>query len=101
MDVLGKDGAEFAKMLNNIDGYEFDYKKMNKLYENMSEEAYSMAESVRNVTAPDEEVFKYNNMDLGAFATMKGYDAINAQGHGVSGSYTVILNRSKLIIRGE
>ena len=27
-----------------------------------------------------------------------GYDAINAEKHGATGSYTVILNRTKLII---
>lgn len=37
--------------------------------------------------------------DVGAYAAAKGYDAINAEGHGASGSYTVILNRTKLIIR--
>lgn len=37
--------------------------------------------------------------DMGSFAASKGYDAINAGGHGESGSYTVILNRTKLIIR--
>lgn len=29
---------------------------------------------------------------------MRGYDAINAEGHGESGSYTVILNRTKTVI---
>lgn len=37
--------------------------------------------------------------DKGSFAAMLGYDAINAVGHGESGSYTVILNRTKVIIR--
>ena len=37
--------------------------------------------------------------DVGAFAAAKGYDAINAEGHGESGSYTVVLNRTKLIIK--
>lgn len=37
--------------------------------------------------------------DVGSFAASKGYDAINATGHGASGSYTVILNRTKLIIK--
>ena len=41
------------------------------------------------------------NMDIGAYAALKGYDAINAEGHGESGSYTVILNRSKAIILDE
>ena len=39
------------------------------------------------------------DMDIGAFAAARGYDAINAVGHGASGSYTVVLNRTKLIIR--
>ena len=39
--------------------------------------------------------------DAGSIATMLGYDAINAEGHGQSGSYTVILNRTKVIIKGE
>lgn len=39
--------------------------------------------------------------DLGVFAATLGYDAINAEGHGESGSYTVVLNRTKLIIQGD
>lgn len=38
--------------------------------------------------------------DLGVFAAVLGYDAINAEGHGESDSYTVVLNRTKLIIQG-
>lgn len=37
--------------------------------------------------------------DLGVFAAVLGYDAINAAGHGASSSYTVVLNRTKLIIK--
>lgn len=37
--------------------------------------------------------------DVGSVAAAHGYDAINAEGHGESGSYTVVLNRTKLIIR--
>ena len=37
--------------------------------------------------------------DYGTLAAAMGYDAINAEGHGASGSYTVILNRTKLIIK--
>lgn len=37
--------------------------------------------------------------DIGSFATALGYDAINAEGHGLSGSYTVILNRTKVIFK--
>ena len=42
---------------------------------------------------------KYN--DIGSYAAAKGYDAINAEGHGQSGSYTVILNRTKVIIKED
>lgn len=48
-----------------------------------------------------EITFENMNMDIGAYAALKGYDAINAEGHGESGSYTVILNRSKAIILDE
>lgn len=36
--------------------------------------------------------------DYGALAASWGYDAINAQGHGATNSYTVVLNRTKLIL---
>jgi hypothetical protein len=36
--------------------------------------------------------------DVGVLAAEMGYDAINAVGHGQSGSYTVILNRTKIIL---
>ena len=39
--------------------------------------------------------------DYGVLAAMLGYDAINAVGHGESKSYTVVLNRTKLIISEE
>lgn len=39
------------------------------------------------------------SLDDGSKAAAMGYDAINAEGHGASGSYTVVLNRTKLIIR--
>lgn len=39
--------------------------------------------------------------DNGVLATLLGYDAINSEGHGKSGSYTVVLNRTKLIIKRE
>ena len=39
--------------------------------------------------------------NIGSYATALGYDAINAEGHGASSSYTVVLNRTKLIIQGD
>lgn len=41
----------------------------------------------------------YQFEDIGSFAASLGYDAIKAEGAGDSGSYTVILNRTKLIIK--
>lgn len=38
--------------------------------------------------------------DTGVMAAEMGYDAINAKGHGTTDSYTVVLNRTKLIIYG-
>lgn len=55
-------------------------------------------------TITDSAQIKYDklrNMDIGSYATLKGYDAINAEGHGASGSYTVILNRTKVIFKRE
>ena len=45
------------------------------------------------------EGFSKAKANPGALAAEMGYDAINAQGHGESGSYTVILNRTKCIFR--
>ena len=39
--------------------------------------------------------------DLGSYCTLKGYDAINAPGERSVDSYTVILNRTKVIILGD
>ena len=47
-----------------------------------------------------DEIF-HRKRDPGAVLAELGYDAINARGHGVSGSYTVILNRTKLILLDE
>ena len=44
---------------------------------------------------------KLEKLDDGAYAAIKGYDVINAEGHGRSGSYTVILNRTKVILKGK
>jgi hypothetical protein len=41
------------------------------------------------------------HLDDGVVAALYGYDAINAEGHGLSGSYTVVLNRTKVIISEE
>lgn len=47
------------------------------------------------------KMLQHKFSDPGSLAAALGYDAINAEGHGQSGSYTVILNRTKVIIKGE
>ena len=42
-----------------------------------------------------------DDVDFGVLAAECGYDAIIANGHGKSGSYTVILNRSKILVEGD
>lgn len=66
-----------------------------------SEEGVETAHpSVRDLAQRlDDRAGKLMGMDYGSFAAAMGYDAINAAGHGASGSYTVILNRTKLIIK--
>lgn len=60
-------------------------------------------DEVEKLKKQNEKSKKYSeyvkNMDPGSYAALKGYDAINAEGHGESGSYTVILNRTKVILR--
>lgn len=46
-----------------------------------------------------ERMSNYEFNDPGTLAAEMGYDAIRAEGHGKSGSYTVVLNRTKLIIK--
>lgn len=53
--------------------------------------------------AMEQQMYKLPDMkypklkDPGTLAVEMGYDAIKAEGHGESGSYTVILNRTKVI----
>ena len=62
---------------------------------------YKKAEDLmKEINTEIEEIIERNDsMDDGTYAVLKGYDAINAEGHGDSGSYTVILNRTKLVIK--
>lgn len=68
------------------DGYDAFIEEQGKAWDKYKD----AIEEVRLATA---------SLDDGSKAAAMGYDAINAEGHGASGSYTVILNRTKLIIR--
>lgn len=47
------------------------------------------------------KMLQHKFKDPGSLAAALGYDAINAEGHGQSGSYTVIVNRTKVIFLRE
>ena len=58
----------------------------------------SKSEKVQAIVGKAREAEEnFLRLDDGAKAAMKGYDAIKAENHGESGSYTVILNRTKTI----
>ena len=63
-------------------------------WKNRTEEEY-----MANLAKARAYTREITNMDAGVFATLLGYDAINVKGHGASGSYTVILNRTKVIFK--
>ena len=67
-------------------------------YKEIVDKHFEKAESIMDSAM--EQYHKLRALDDGSFAAMLGYDAINAEGHGRSGSYTVILNRSKVIFKG-
>ena len=74
----------------NVQSYLDDYYKYRK-----------ESEAIRKqfTTKMDNTYKSIKNKDVSTLAVEMGYDVINAEGHGQSGSYTVILNRTKLIIR--
>lgn len=73
---------------------------VDKFY-NIGEEATRIYNDEHERRIAQAHVYQENYRDIGSLAAALGYDAINAEGHGQSGSYTVILNRTKVIILGE
>lgn len=72
-----------------------DWDKADALYEEISTK-YSVASEFNSELVR----LRNNYKDAGVMAAEMGYDAINAKGHGTTDSYTVVLNRTKLIIYG-
>ena len=66
--------------------------------ENVSRQIYGDVDllEAENRRATEKTRRKFHN--IGSYAAALGYDAINAGGHGLTNSYTVVLNRTKLII---
>ena len=78
----------------NMSNIESDWDKADLLSEKLDEEysdAFAFTQEFMNASG---------GKNAGIMAAEKGYDAINAAGHGETGSYTVVPNRTKLIIYG-
>ncbi len=97
--ILSKHWAEYQKGMD----------KVRTLYAKWDEAAWNKADALSDKLDrkyPDcrqlinDTNISVNNKNAGILAAEMGYDAINAQGHGTTGSYTVVLNRTKLIIFG-
>ena len=102
MGLNASQAKEYGKMM---DGYwTASTKKQIEKYEALKK---SLGYSTSDVSALAKDINKrYDELvankmsDIGSYAASLGYDAINAEGHGQSGSYTVVLNRTKLIFLG-
>ena len=97
-------GEDFVKMLqyNSVDGG-VKFMDAQEAYSRLSDSDKKLVHEVTvkmNDAWRDADV-KVAKENIGTYAASKGYDAINAEGHGESSSYTVVLNRTKLIIKGE
>lgn len=86
-----------------VNGYDLSEKDRSALLKWVDEEmdVSDLPENLAKIGKEIEErVDKLMESDMGSLAVQLGYDAINAEGHGESGSYTVILNRTKCIFLG-
>ena len=88
-----------------------ELKEITKIYDGLDKKMsveelrqnYNKVISKIDFSHVDEEVKKgekLREMDLGSYAALKGYDAIRTV-HGTCGSDTIILNRTKVIFKGE
>lgn len=68
-------------------------------YQDVIKEKIKLVEKLEKENASEEIQDLYDGLDEGSVAALLGYDAILVDGKGDSGSYTVILNRTKLIIK--
>ena len=89
-----------SKAVENLT-YEEDSSVIDDLYNKRAEATQGIEELIKLAFKAMEDTSdgkKYHGFKNPAvLASEMGYDAINAIGHGESGSYTVILNRTKVI----
>lgn len=87
-------GMDEVRQLYSKWGDDAAWKKADKICEKLNRkfpDAHQLQNDINS--AP-------NGRNAGILAAEMGYDAINASGHGTTNSYTVVLNRTKLIIFG-
>lgn len=123
MDYVYKDRIEKRLFREATGGMKFSEKELAVLHESILQDAtpeqldaadnffiedrsgyYAAKKKLQSIVdgikdKANSEFSAVEGMDPGAIAALHGYDAINAEGHGESGSYTVVLNRTKLIIK--
>jgi len=75
--------------------------ELSKEFPKIGEEAKKLYNEEHDRRIERSSMLQHKFSDPGSLAAALGYDAINAEGHGQSGSYTVILNRTKCIFKGE
>lgn len=110
----GMPSDEASYIINSYNNEEFAKKYAPALYSSLFPqsriETLTLDSSAKIITEKElikmkssETSERFGKMDNGVYAALKGYDAINAENKGTSGrvSYTVILNRTKVIIKGE
>ena len=103
---MGLSGKAIKDYHNIIDLYNNGWtKKQHEKLESLKKQYGLSNDDVRKIGSQFQSLVKKYQAgrvdDVGAFAALLGYDAINAKGHGESGSYTVILNRSKCIFLND
>lgn len=101
MNLSLREKADYTKMLNLYQTSTTE-KTLTQLEELQNKyPSVSISELNKTINSRYDKLTKNVIYDEGSYAASLGYDAINAEGHGDSGSYTVILNRTKVIFRGE
>ena len=110
----GMSSNEASYIINSHNDEEFAKKYAQDLYSSLFPqsriETLTLDPSAKIITEKElikmkssEPSEQFRKMDNGVYAALKGYDAINAENKGTTGrvSYTVILNRTKVIFKGE
>ena len=104
LDTLGNYSEDFRTIVKGEFGFVHDFNKILEAVGRIQgtpefDELPKVVSDIRDMA--DKLEMNVSDMNIGTYAVLRGYDVINAVGHGASGSYTVVLNRTKLVIKGE